>query len=634
MAEIPSQIGRYRLLEEIGSGGFGRVFRAEHVDLGMVRAVKVATDQEFIRQLRREGIVLARLHHPHIVEVHDSDFSHDPPYIVMEYVEGGDLRKLLERGPVPVERAVQIMLDVLEALEHAHSEGVIHRDIKPSNILLDKNDRAKVSDFGLGRIIEEASMSAAMGRSMLSGSEAASSLISGTLRYMSPEQLEPRLLEGGELDHRSDLYSLGVVFYEMLTGVLPVGLRPLLPSEERPEIPAGFDEVFLKCTTGRRERRYESACAVAEALAAIQQKPEAAGRSREEEEQRSSGPVQAVQKLPVGPQTKGRLVRTLSGHEDAVYSVAFSPDGRLLASGSHDDTIKLWEVETGRLVRTLSGHKEWVWSVTFSPDSRLLVSGARGGTVKLWDVETGRLMRTLSGHTVSVYSVTFSPDSRLLVSGARGGTVKLWEVETGRLVRTLSRNSRSVAFSPDGRLLASGLEGGTVKLWEVETGQLVRTLSRNSRSMAFSLDGKLLALGSSDRTIKLWEVETGRLVRTLSGHKDWVESVAFSPDGRLLASGASDGIVKLWDVETGRLMRTLSGHTVSVYSVTFSPDSRLLVSGARGGTVKLWEVETGRLVRTLSRYKGDTSSVAFSPKGRLLASIGGKTIKLWEVPAL
>jgi len=257
-------LGRCRLVEEIGRGGFGCVYRAEHADLGLFRAVKVATDPEFIRQLRKEGRLLARLRHLRIVEVYDMDVEHDPPYIVMEYVGGGDLRKLLERGPLPVERAVQIMLDVLEALEHAHNQSVIHRDIKPSNILLDSNGRAKVSDFGLGRIIEEASMSAAVGRSMLSGSEAPSGLISGTLRYMSPEQLDPRLLEGDKLDHRSDLYSLGLVFYEMLTGVLPVGVRPALPSEKGEGIHAAFDEVFLRCTAADREERAGSAGEVAE----------------------------------------------------------------------------------------------------------------------------------------------------------------------------------------------------------------------------------------------------------------------------------------------------------------------------------------------------------------------------------
>jgi WD40 repeat protein len=294
-------------------------------------------------------------------------------------------------------------------------------------------------------------------------------------------------------------------------------------------------------------------------------------------------------------------VSILSGNV-SVYSVAFSPDGRLLASGDWDKTIKLWDVATGSLVRTLKGHTGGVNSVAFSPDGRLLASGSGDGTIKLWDVATGSLVRTLSGHTNNVNSVAFSPDGRLLASGSDDNTIKLWEVASGSEVRTLTGHTgdvTSVAFRPDGRLLASGSWDKTIKLWEVASGSLVRTLTGHTggvNSVAFSPDGRLLASGSgdpvsSDHTIKLWEVASGSLVRTLTGHTIYVLSVAFRPDGRLLASGSWDKTIKLWDVATGSLVRTLTHPAFGgVYSVAFSPDGRLLASGAYDTTIRLWDI--------------------------------------------
>ncbi len=353
------------------------------------------------------------------------------------------------------------------------------------------------------------------------------------------------------------------------------------------------------------------------------------------------------------------LLRLFSGHTDWVRSVAFHPDPErnLLASGSDDGTVRLWDLENpGGEPTILSGHTSSVYSVAFHPDPgrNLLASGSDDGTVRLWDLENpGGEPTILSGHTSSVYSVAFHPDPgrNLLASGSGDQTVRLWDLENpGAEPTILSGHTSpvlSVAFHPDpGRnLLAFGSSDGTVRLWDLENpGAEPTILSGHTSpvlSVAFHPDPgrNLLAFGSSDGTVRLWDLENpGAEPTILSGHTGWVYSVAFHPDpGRnLLASGSDDGTVRLWDLENpGGEPTILSGHTSPVLSVAFHPDPgrNLLASGSRDQTVRLWDLENpGAEPTILSGHTEPVSSVAFHPDpGRNLLASGSRdqTVRLW-----
>jgi WD40 repeat protein/tRNA A-37 threonylcarbamoyl transferase component Bud32 len=580
--KIPDLLrGRFRIIQLLGQGGFGRTYLAEdHDKLKEYCVVKqfvpsvqgTAALQKAIELFEREARQLQQLgKHDQIPTLSAYFDDNNQLYLVQEYIEGENLSELLKKSGVWSEQQVKdLLLSLLPVIEFIHQKNVIHRDIKPENIIRRREDGQFVLlDFGVAKELSKTVLSTQIGTQI------------GSFGYAPIEQML-----GGEAYPASDLFSLGVTCFHLLTDVHPYELslrqgyswtgnwRTSLKGSVSQELGKILDKLLQE----NIENRFSS---VAEVLQAL----------------KSQSPVSpqptVVQTSPISWQNP-TLIATLTGHSNSVRSVAFSRDSRTLASGSWDNTIKLWDVQTQREIVTITGHSNGVLSVAFSPDGRTLASGSWDNIIKLWDVQTQRQIATLTGHSSFVQSLAFSPDGRTLASGSCDKMIKLWDVQTQRQIATLTGRSnsvRSVAFSPDGRTLASGTEDKTIKLWDVQTRREIATLTGHSdwvNSVAISPDGRTFATGSLDKTIKLWDVQTQREIATLTGHSNWVNSVAFSPDSRTLASGSGDDTIKLWDVQTQREIATLTGRSKPVISVAFSPDGRTLASGSSDSTIKLW----------------------------------------------
>jgi WD40 repeat protein len=348
---------------------------------------------------------------------------------------------------------------------------------------------------------------------------------------------------------------------------------------------------------------------------------------------------------------------TLRGHTNSVNGVAFSPDGKRLATASADHTAKVWDTESGKELFTLRGHTNSVNGVAFSPDGKRLATASEDQTAKVWDAESGKELFTLrdsgpvysvafspDGKRLATASKAFSPDGKRLATASADDTAKVWDAESGKELFTLRGHSSSffdVAFSPDGKRLATASEDQTAKVWDAESGKELLTLRGHTNSVngvAFSPDGKRLATASQDQTAKVWDAESGQELLTLRGQSDPVYSVAFSPDGKRLATASQDQTAKVWDAESGQELLTLRGQELlplrgqgAVSSVAFSSDGKRLATASADDTAKVWDAESGKELLTLRGQSDFVFGVAFSPDGKRLATASADhTAKVWD----
>ncbi|MUG91606.1 DnaJ domain-containing protein [Scytonema sp. UIC 10036] len=289
-----------------------------------------------------------------------------------------------------------------------------------------------------------------------------------------------------------------------------------------------------------------------------------------------------------------KCVHTLN-HANWVLAIAISPDGQTFASGSSDNTIKIWHLNTGKVLHTLTGHRKWVRCLAFSPDSKTLASGSDDCSAMIWEVATGKLLKTIKVHSTPIFSIVFSLDGQLMFTGGRDTTIKITHVGMEQLLHVLKGHSYSVnslAISPNGEILVSGSGDNSIKVWHLKSKKNLQTFNNHLgrvTGVAIASNGQLLASGSYDKTIKLWDLNTGKQNNSLTGHSDAVLSVAISPNSQQIASGSADRSVRFWQPDTGKQLYTIGHHSDSVNAVAFSPDGKTLISGSRDTTIKIWQ---------------------------------------------
>jgi WD40 repeat protein len=336
----------------------------------------------------------------------------------------------------------------------------------------------------------------------------------------------------------------------------------------------------------------------------------------------------------------GQQLLACKGHSNWVLSVAFHPQGHLLASAGEDRTIRVWDVANGACLTTLTGHTDYVHSITFGPPDvngeSWLASGSLDKTIKLWDVRTGHCLHTLEGHTSWLEQVAFSPTGQWLASSSGDRTIKLWDIATRQCLKTLTGHDEevtSIAFHPNQPILASGSGDRTLKLWNIATGECLNTLYGHSSriwALAFYVSG-CLASAAHDQTIKLWDVETGQCITTLQGHRSPVRAIAFHPDKPILASGSGDQSIRLWQIDTAECIKVLQGCSHQIWAIAFHPNGVLLASGSHDQVIRVWNTQTGDCLNTLRGHTSWIRAVAFGTDGTLIASgSGDQTVKLWN----
>ncbi|MCI0491739.1 MAG: serine/threonine protein kinase, partial [Planctomycetes bacterium] len=621
----PQRLGRFVLERELGRGGLGIVYLAHDPQLGRQVALKIPRfeamlDDDLRRRFLREAEAAARLNHPNLVALHEVGEESSICYLASEYCPGPTLAEWLHEREdrVPLRQAAEIMLALAEAVEHAHSRGVLHRDIKPSNVLLvASGDDAegghwspKLTDFGLAKLLEQEG-----------GDKTRIGALIGTLAYMAPEQAEGRV---DDLDARTDVYALGAVLYELLAGVAPYGgqtdvdtLRqlimhePVAPRKLRPNVPRDLEAITLKCLARNPAARYATAHGlVADLRRFLEGQPTVAR------------PLSLLEHALKWARRRPAAAALLVG---ACILPAFLIGGALWVNQRLAQSLREAQTAHQQAKTQARFTLEHVYASDMATAQQAWMEGNLTGTAAIlarfeptsdqadvrnveWHYLTQLLdgaSRVLPGHKGWLAALAYSPDGRWLVSGGNDGIVHLRD----------SSNRK------------------TRHLWKLRHGDHVNAL-------AFSPDSQRLAAATEEGLVRRWDVVSGSELAALHGHAGWVADVSFSPDGRQIASAGSDHTVRLWDAASGEAAAVLRGHRDIVRKVRFILDGSVVVATSEDQTVRLWRAADGEPIAeesfdlTAKQFGARPTDMAISPDGQTLAvCVTSEFVRLWRIDA-
>jgi WD40 repeat protein/serine/threonine protein kinase len=677
---------RYKLLEEIGEGGMGTVWVAEQTQpvrrKVALKLIKAGMDSKcVIARFEAERQALAVMDHPNVAKVFDGGLTETGrPFFVMEYVKGVPITEYCDAMRLSVPERLQLFTQVCQAVQHAHQKGIIHRDLKPSNILVapyDDKPVPKIIDFGLAKAMHQSLTERTL--------HTAHDSVLGTPLYMSPEQAQ---LNNLDVDSRSDIYSLGVLLYELLTGTTPLGrkrfkdaawdeIKRIIREEEPPrpsarltstdtlptlaacrqtepleltkQVRGELDWIVMKALEKDRTRRYETANGLARdverylADEVVEARPPTRGYrlskfARKHRKMLATGAAFAMLLIVGLALTSSLAVWATSAEREANRQriAAEHAEGEALEAKAEAD--KQRDAAHRKAYAAGMNLASRAWEDNIVPHARELLEQVPQSVagVDLRGFEWYYLsrvchseLRTLKGFSWPVLCVAFSPDGRRVASGGVDRTVKIWDTATGKELLTLEDHLDgpvvNVAFSPDGQRLAFG-GGLDTKIWDSTTGKKLVSVAGNGR-VAFSPDGQRLATGSDDQSVKIWDSTTGKELISFKIQPGYGYDLAFSPDGKRLAAGSANNEVKIWDSETGNELVSVAGFG----AVAFSPDGKRLATRGKPDTVKIWDSATGKELFTLAGLDLAVWSLAFSPDGKRLAIGDTSTVKVWNV---